>query len=80
MPLLPVWLHARELHMGADEARMHTALMYTDDVVLAAVGTDRIVALLRAWRKVTGSVGLTMAIPGWLCCPLAGGCLRRGGG
>eukprot|EP00965_Chrysotila_dentata_P119077 3936825-Pleurochrysis_carterae.AAC.1 len=46
-----------------DEARMHTALMYTDDGVLAAVGTDRIVELLRAWRKVTSLVGLTMAIP-----------------
>eukprot|EP00965_Chrysotila_dentata_P258431 6213216-Pleurochrysis_carterae.AAC.1 len=57
------WLHARELHLGADEARMHTALMYTDDVVLAAVGTDRIVALLRTWRKVTSSIGLLMAIP-----------------
>eukprot|EP00965_Chrysotila_dentata_P203322 6181644-Pleurochrysis_carterae.AAC.1 len=45
------WLHARRLHLGADEERMHTALMYTDDIVLAAVGTDRIVALLRAWRK-----------------------------
>eukprot|EP00965_Chrysotila_dentata_P023465 777754-Pleurochrysis_carterae.AAC.1 len=37
--------------------------MYTDEVVLAAVGTDRVVALLRAWHKVTSSVGLTMAIP-----------------
>eukprot|EP00965_Chrysotila_dentata_P095914 3169641-Pleurochrysis_carterae.AAC.1 len=37
--------------------------MYTDDVVFAAVGTDRIVVLLRAWHKVTSSVGLTMAIP-----------------
>eukprot|EP00965_Chrysotila_dentata_P082567 2725247-Pleurochrysis_carterae.AAC.1 len=46
-----------------DEARMHTALMYTDDVVLAAVGTDRVVQLLRAWRKAASSVGLTMAIP-----------------
>eukprot|EP00965_Chrysotila_dentata_P032692 1089607-Pleurochrysis_carterae.AAC.1 len=26
--------------------------MYTDDVVVAAVGTDRVVALLRAWHKV----------------------------
>eukprot|EP00965_Chrysotila_dentata_P254788 6211990-Pleurochrysis_carterae.AAC.8 len=34
-----------------------------DDVVLAAVGTDRIVALLHPWHKVTSSVGLTMAIP-----------------
>eukprot|EP00965_Chrysotila_dentata_P112533 3719739-Pleurochrysis_carterae.AAC.1 len=42
---------------------MHTALMYTDDIVLAAVGTDRIVALLQAWHRVTRSVGLTMAIP-----------------
>eukprot|EP00965_Chrysotila_dentata_P172290 5686130-Pleurochrysis_carterae.AAC.3 len=37
--------------------------MYTDDVVLAAVGTDRIVALLCAWNGVTRTVGLTMAIP-----------------
>eukprot|EP00965_Chrysotila_dentata_P257877 6213029-Pleurochrysis_carterae.AAC.2 len=37
--------------------------MYTDDIVLAAVGTDRIVALLRAWHRVTRNVGLTMAIP-----------------
>eukprot|EP00965_Chrysotila_dentata_P038486 1279058-Pleurochrysis_carterae.AAC.1 len=41
---------------------MHTTLMYTDDVVLAAVGTDRIVALMRAWHRVTRSVGLTIAI------------------
>eukprot|EP00965_Chrysotila_dentata_P094382 3120456-Pleurochrysis_carterae.AAC.2 len=45
------------------EQRMHTALMYTDDVVLAAVGIDRIVALVHAWHKVTSSVGLTMVIP-----------------
>eukprot|EP00965_Chrysotila_dentata_P113346 3745989-Pleurochrysis_carterae.AAC.1 len=50
------WLRARKLHLGTDEARKHTALMYTDDVVLAAVGTDRVVALLRAWHKVTSSV------------------------
>eukprot|EP00965_Chrysotila_dentata_P125735 4156290-Pleurochrysis_carterae.AAC.1 len=37
--------------------------MYTDDVVLAAVGTDRIVALLRAWHRVTSTVGLAMAFP-----------------
>eukprot|EP00965_Chrysotila_dentata_P010228 332464-Pleurochrysis_carterae.AAC.1 len=42
---------------------MHTALVYTDDVVLAAVGTDCVVAPLRAWHKVTSSVGLTMVIP-----------------
>eukprot|EP00965_Chrysotila_dentata_P000879 27926-Pleurochrysis_carterae.AAC.1 len=42
---------------------MHTARMYTDYVVLAAVGTDRIVALLRAWHRVTCTVGLAMAIP-----------------
>eukprot|EP00965_Chrysotila_dentata_P203985 6182065-Pleurochrysis_carterae.AAC.3 len=42
---------------------MHTALMYTDDIVLATAGTDCIVALLRAWNRVTRTVGLTMAIP-----------------
>eukprot|EP00965_Chrysotila_dentata_P180170 5949026-Pleurochrysis_carterae.AAC.2 len=57
------WLHTCKLHLGADDARMHTALMYTDGVVLAAVRADRIVALLRAWNKVTCTVGLTMAIP-----------------
>eukprot|EP00965_Chrysotila_dentata_P113794 3761417-Pleurochrysis_carterae.AAC.2 len=61
---------------------MHAALMYTDDVVLAAVGTDRIVALLRAWHKVTSSVGLTKAwpsrkAPGWLLCPPARSSLCR---
>eukprot|EP00965_Chrysotila_dentata_P022432 742843-Pleurochrysis_carterae.AAC.1 len=40
------WLHARKMRFGNDDARMHTALKHTDDVVLAAVGTDRIVALL----------------------------------
>eukprot|EP00965_Chrysotila_dentata_P083752 2763989-Pleurochrysis_carterae.AAC.1 len=30
------WLRERELRLGVDAARMHTALMYTDDVVLAA--------------------------------------------
>eukprot|EP00965_Chrysotila_dentata_P097160 3211470-Pleurochrysis_carterae.AAC.1 len=51
------------MRLGADDARIHTALMYTDDIVLAAVDTDRIVALLRAWHRVTRSVSLTMAIP-----------------
>eukprot|EP00965_Chrysotila_dentata_P030880 1028693-Pleurochrysis_carterae.AAC.1 len=37
--------------------------MYTDDVVLAAVGAERVVALLRAWYQVTRKVGLAMAIP-----------------
>eukprot|EP00965_Chrysotila_dentata_P232495 6198998-Pleurochrysis_carterae.AAC.1 len=37
--------------------------MHTDDIVLAVVGTDRIVALLRAWHRVTRTVVLTMAIP-----------------
>eukprot|EP00965_Chrysotila_dentata_P213230 6187511-Pleurochrysis_carterae.AAC.4 len=40
------------------------ALMYMDaDVVLAAIGTNRIVALLRAWHKVTRTVGFNLAIP-----------------
>eukprot|EP00965_Chrysotila_dentata_P137148 4536170-Pleurochrysis_carterae.AAC.1 len=62
-PATLAWLQARKQHLGEDEARMHTALMYTDNVVLAAVGTDRIVALLRACHRVTCTVGLTMAIP-----------------
>eukprot|EP00965_Chrysotila_dentata_P049482 1640194-Pleurochrysis_carterae.AAC.1 len=37
--------------------------MYTDDIVLAAVGAEHIVALLRAWHQVTRRVGLAMAIP-----------------
>eukprot|EP00965_Chrysotila_dentata_P064541 2140194-Pleurochrysis_carterae.AAC.1 len=37
--------------------------MYTDDTFLAAVGTKRLVALLRSWHKITRAVGLTMAIP-----------------
>eukprot|EP00965_Chrysotila_dentata_P102744 3392339-Pleurochrysis_carterae.AAC.1 len=37
--------------------------MYTDDVVLAAVGAECVVALLRAWHRVTRRVGLAMAIP-----------------
>eukprot|EP00965_Chrysotila_dentata_P128811 4258621-Pleurochrysis_carterae.AAC.1 len=46
-----------------DNARMHTALTYTDNRVLAAVDTDRIVTLLHAWHRVTRNVSLTMAIP-----------------
>eukprot|EP00965_Chrysotila_dentata_P263265 6214798-Pleurochrysis_carterae.AAC.4 len=57
------WLHARKLYLGAHDALMHTALIYTDGVVLATIGADRFVALLRAWHKVTRYVGLTMAIP-----------------
>eukprot|EP00965_Chrysotila_dentata_P027996 930736-Pleurochrysis_carterae.AAC.1 len=52
-----------EQHLGVDDARMHTALMYTDDIVLAVVGTHRTVTLLRAWHRVTRNVGLTMAMP-----------------
>eukprot|EP00965_Chrysotila_dentata_P013202 435769-Pleurochrysis_carterae.AAC.1 len=62
-PATLTWLQARKQHLGEHEARMHTALMYTDDVVLAAVGKDRIVALLRAWHRVTCTVALAMAIP-----------------
>eukprot|EP00965_Chrysotila_dentata_P100164 3308783-Pleurochrysis_carterae.AAC.1 len=50
-PATLAWLHARKMRLGVDDARMHTALTYTNDVVLAAVGTDRIVALLRAWHR-----------------------------
>eukprot|EP00965_Chrysotila_dentata_P176651 5833676-Pleurochrysis_carterae.AAC.2 len=37
--------------------------MYTDDIVFAAVGTDQIFALLRAWHRVTRTIRLSMAIP-----------------
>eukprot|EP00965_Chrysotila_dentata_P146742 4845745-Pleurochrysis_carterae.AAC.1 len=37
--------------------------MYTDHVVLAAVGAERVVALLRAWHRVTCRVSLAMDIP-----------------
>eukprot|EP00965_Chrysotila_dentata_P177219 5852902-Pleurochrysis_carterae.AAC.4 len=62
-PASLAWLQACKQHLGVDDSRMHTALMYTDDIVLAAVGTDRTVALLRAWHRVTRSIGLIMAIP-----------------
>eukprot|EP00965_Chrysotila_dentata_P030806 1026565-Pleurochrysis_carterae.AAC.3 len=42
---------------------MHTALMYSYDIVLAAAGTDRIIALLRAWHRGTCTVGLTIVVP-----------------
>eukprot|EP00965_Chrysotila_dentata_P080766 2664827-Pleurochrysis_carterae.AAC.4 len=57
------WFQAREHHLGVDDAHMHTALMYIDDIVLAAVGSDRIAALLRARHRVTRNLGLTIAIP-----------------
>eukprot|EP00965_Chrysotila_dentata_P165788 5473959-Pleurochrysis_carterae.AAC.1 len=47
-PAALAWLQAGKQHLGEDDARMHTALVFTDDIVLAAVDTDRIVALLRA--------------------------------
>eukprot|EP00965_Chrysotila_dentata_P244343 6205926-Pleurochrysis_carterae.AAC.1 len=31
-PATLAWLKAREQHLGVDDARMHTALMYTDDI------------------------------------------------
>eukprot|EP00965_Chrysotila_dentata_P105671 3490373-Pleurochrysis_carterae.AAC.1 len=62
-PASLAWLQARSLHLHMDDARIHTALMYTDDILLATVGPDRIVALPCAWHRVMRTVGLTMAIP-----------------
>eukprot|EP00965_Chrysotila_dentata_P073583 2430602-Pleurochrysis_carterae.AAC.1 len=70
--------------MGADDARMHTALMYTDDVVLAAVGAERVVALLRAFSCLAPSHaqgwschGHPGEVASWHLCSVAWDRLRR---
>ena len=56
---------------GADAAgvevrpqqRLYFCLMYTDDPVCAVVGAHRALRSLRAWRQLTDSIELIMAIP-----------------
>ena len=37
--------------------------MYTDDPIMAVVGVDRAIRLLRLWTRLTAELGLIMAIP-----------------
>ena len=45
------------------QRRLYTAFMYTDDPIWVVVGVDRTLRALRAWRHLTNSVNLIMAIP-----------------
>lgn len=46
-----------------EQRRLYTAFMYTDDPIWVVVGVDRTLRALRAWRHLTNSVNLIMAIP-----------------
>ena len=61
-PCYSPWLDARELHLGRDQARLHTTKMYTDDAALAASSVRMFVLLLRAWHRATSKLNLRMAI------------------
>jgi len=45
------------------QQRLYSAYMFTDDPICVVVGVDRTLRALRAWRRLTDSVGLIMAIP-----------------
>ena len=45
------------------EHRLYACYMYTDDPILAAVGVDRTIRMLRVWRALTNELNLLMAIP-----------------
>ena len=64
-PARRAWLAKRRalsLRTGRNEARLVSALMYTDDPSFTVVGTERTVRMLRVWRWVTWHANLTMAI------------------
>ena len=45
------------------QLRLYASFCYTDDPLHLAVGVDRTLRLLRAWRQLTSRAGLLMAIP-----------------
>ena len=60
------WLASRrevERIYGGHQRRLYMVHMYCDDNIMAVVGVDRAVRLLRAWRRLTKESGLIMAIP-----------------
>lgn len=60
------WLASRrevERIHGGHQRRLYMVHMYCDDNIMAVVGVDRAVRLLRAWRRLTKESGLIMAIP-----------------
>ncbi len=45
------------------QERLYVVHMYTDDPIMAVVGVDRAIRLLRLWARLTVELGLIMAIP-----------------
>ena len=45
------------------QERLYVVHMYTDDPIMAVVGVDRAIHLLRLWTRLTAELGLIMAIP-----------------
>jgi len=45
------------------QLRLYVVHMYTDDPIMAVVGVDRALRLLRLWARLTVELGLIMAIP-----------------
>ena len=56
------WLAARRL-LGAGQERLYAIHGYTDDVSFSAVGSDRLLRLLRTWDEVCDDFGVKVAIP-----------------
>ena len=53
---------ARHMHR-LEQRRLYSAYVYSDDPVFLVVGVERTLRALRAWRRLTTSAGLIMAIP-----------------
>ena len=60
------WLRERvrlEERKGGHQRRLYAAHMYCDDSIVAVVGVERALRLLKEWRLLTQESGLIMAIP-----------------
>ena len=65
-PSVQAWLTERrklQSRVGGHQRRLYSVFMYCDDNIIIVVGVHRAIRLLRAWRSLTGRVGLIMAIP-----------------
>jgi hypothetical protein len=65
-PSVQAWLAERrklQSRVGGHQRRLYSVFMYCDDNIIIVVGLRRAIRLLRAWRSLTGRVGLIMAIP-----------------
>ena len=65
-PSAQAWLDQRrrlEERVGGHQRRLYSVHMFCDDNIIAVVGVQRTLRLLKEWRKLTTEAGLIMAIP-----------------